>query len=181
MIRGNSILLRALEPQDVDLMMIFENDQEIWQVSGTLSPYARYTLEQYYANATQDIYATRQMRLAIETITEVPGAGLTIGYVDVFDFDPQNRRAGVGILIGEPSQRRKGYASEALKLMIRHCFTVLNLHQLYCHINNMNEPSLKLFSKVGFKPCGVLRDWIVYDGEWHNVTFFQLIRPQPIL
>jgi diamine N-acetyltransferase len=180
MIRGNGVLLRALEPKDVDLMMIYENDQEVWPVSGTLSPYSRYTLEQYYANATQDIYVSRQMRLAIELLTEVPGRGATIGYIDVFDFDPQNRRAGVGILIGDKQHRGRGYATEALALLVRHCFGVLNLHQLYCHINNTNEVSLKLFRKVGFQPCGLLKDWIVYDAQWHDVTVMQLIRPKVI-
>jgi diamine N-acetyltransferase len=56
MIRGTSILLRAMEPSDVDLMMIYENDPENWAVSGTVSPYSRFTIEQFYDNATQDIY-----------------------------------------------------------------------------------------------------------------------------
>lgn len=181
MIRGHSILLRALEPRDVDLMMIFENDQEVWQVSGTLSPYSRYTLEQYYANAVHDIYSTKQMRLAIELITELPGPGTTVGYIDVFEFDPHNRRAGVGVLIGDKSHRQKGYATEALSLLVKHCFSVLNLHQLYCHINNRNEASLRLFSKLGFRSAGILKDWIVYDGVWHEVTLMQLIRPQVLV
>jgi diamine N-acetyltransferase len=181
MIRGNSILLRALEPKDVDLMMIYENDPEVWPVSGTLTPYSKYTLEQYYANATQDIFAAKQLRLAIEIITEVPGMEMTIGYIDLFDFEQLHRRAGVGILIGDKTQRRKGYAAEALSLLVKHSFNTLNLHQLYCHIDNRNEGSLRLFSKVGFRTCGVMRDWIAYDGKWHNVTVLQLIRPTVIV
>ena len=80
------MILRALEPRDVDLMMIYENDTEVWPVSGTLSPYSRYTLEQYYQSATQDIFVTRQLRLAIELITELPQSGKTIGFIDLFEF-----------------------------------------------------------------------------------------------
>ena len=181
MIRGISVLLRALEPKDVDLMMIYENDSDVWPVSGTLAPYAKYSLELYYTNATQDIYASKQLRLAIELITELPDPGQTIGYIDLFDFDPQNRRAGVGILIGDKANRGKGYGAEALNLLVKHSFNTLNIHQLYCHIDNDNESSLKLFSKVGFRTCGVMRDWIVYGGRWHNVTVMQLIRPTVIL
>ena len=83
MIRGISVILRALEPKDVDLMMIFENDTEVWPVSGTLSPYSKYTLEQYYKNSTQDIYTSRQLRLAIELVTEVSAPGITIGFIDL--------------------------------------------------------------------------------------------------
>ncbi|CAN5395164.1 GNAT family N-acetyltransferase [soil metagenome] len=181
MIRGNTILLRALEPRDVDLMMIYENDIEIWPVSGTLSPYSKYTLEQYYKNAVQDIYVARQLRLAIELILEIPEPGPTIGYIDLFEFDPQHRRAGVGILIGDRTKRNKGYAAEALSLLAQYSFATLNLHQLFCHIENSNHASLRLFQKVGFRTCGVLREWIVYDAKWHDVTMMQLLRPQSII
>jgi diamine N-acetyltransferase len=113
MIRGTSIILRAMEPQDVDLMMIYENDTEVWPVSGTLVPYSRYTLEQFYKNSVQDIYTARQLRLAVELIKEAH-RGQTIGYVDLFDFDPQQRRAGVGILVGDKKERDKGYSSVVL-------------------------------------------------------------------
>jgi diamine N-acetyltransferase len=180
MIRGNSVILRAMEPQDVDLMMIYENDTEIWPVSGTLVPYSRYTLEQFYKNAVQDIYTARQLRLAIELIKEAH-RGQTIGYVDLFDFDPQQRRAGVGILIGDKRERNKGYASEALMLLCRYSFEVLNIHQLFCHIDNNNEASLNLFEKAGFKKCGLLKDWILFDGQWRDVNMLQLLRPKPVI
>ena len=174
------MVLRALEPQDVDRMMIFENDTEVWPVSGTLSPYSKYTIEQYYINAMQDIYIARQLRLAIDLISEVPDRGETIGFIDLFEFDPHQRRAGVGILIGDKKYRQKGLATEALMLLIKHSFDTLNLHQLYCHVENSNESSLRLFSKVGFRTSGVLRDWILYGGGWHDVSLMQLIRPNPI-
>jgi diamine N-acetyltransferase len=180
MIRGTSVILRAMEPQDVDLMMIYENDTEIWPVSGTLVPYSRYTLEQFYKNAVQDIYTARQLRLAIELIKEAH-RGQTIGYVDLFDFEPQQRRAGVGILVGDKKERNKGYATEALMLLCRYSFEVLNIHQLYCHIDNDNEASLHLFEKTGFKSCGILKDWIIFDGLWRDVTMMQLLRPKPVI
>lgn len=180
MIRGNSVILRAMEPQDVDLMMIYENDTEIWPVSGTLVPYSRYTLEQFYKNAVQDIYTARQLRLAIEVIKEAH-RGPTIGYVDLFDFEPQQRRAGIGILVGDKNERNKGYATEALVLLCKYSFEVLNIHQLYCHIDDDNEISLHLFNKAGFKKCGHLQDWILFDGQWRNVTMLQLVRPKPVI
>ena len=180
MIRGTSIILRAMEPQDVDLMMIYENDIEIWPVSGTVVPYSRFTLEQFYKNAVQDIYTAKQLRLAIELIKETH-RGQTIGYVDLFDFEPNQRRAGVGILIGDKKERNKGYATESLKLLCRYCFEVLNLHQIYCHIENENEISLRIFKNAGFKEVGVLKDWIIFNGKWRDVTMMQLFRPKTVL
>lgn len=180
MIRGHNIILRALEPEDVDLMMIYENDMDIWPVSGTLVPYSRYTLEQFYQNAVQDIYTAKQLRLAIEVIKEAH-RGPTIGYVDLYEFEPQQRRAGVGILVGDKKERKKGYATEALKLLTKYCFDTLNLHQLHCQIENSNKDSVQLFKTVGFKECGELKDWVVFNGGWHTVTLMQIIRPKPVI
>ena len=91
MIRGSNVILRAMEPQDVDIMMIYENDTENWPVSGTLVPYSRFTLEQFYKNAVQDINTSRQLRLAIELIKE-SHRGQTIGYVDLFIFEVNSGR-----------------------------------------------------------------------------------------
>ena len=180
MIRGNNIILRAMEPQDVDIMMIYENDTEIWPVSGTLVPYSRFTLEQFYKNAIQDIYTSRQLRLAIELIKETH-RGQTIGYVDLFDFEPQQRRAGVGILIGDSKERNKGYATEALLLLCKYSMEILNMHQLYCHIDNNNKISLRLFDKAGFLKCGEIKDWIVFDGKWRDVTMMQYLRAKSVI
>ena len=69
----------------------------------------------------------------------------TIGCLDIFDFDPNHLRAGIGILIADKSNRKKGYASEALEILTEYCFHSLNLHQLYCNITIENESSLLLF------------------------------------
>jgi len=78
-------------------------------------------------------------------------------------------------LIAEPSQRQKGYASEALELLIKYCFTILNLHQLYCNIPADNEASLKLFKKHGFQEIGVKKDWIRTGNKWIDEYLFQLV------
>jgi diamine N-acetyltransferase len=87
----------------------------------------------------------------------------------------------VGILIGDKDERMKGYAYEALLLLARYSFDILNMHQLFCHIENSNQASLRLFSKAGFRTCGVIRDWIVYNDIWHDVTMMQLLRPSKLI
>lgn len=100
----------------------------------------------------------------------------TIGSIDIFDFDPFNRRAGVGILITE-TQQRKGYASAALELLKNYAFTVLELHQLYCNIETENSNSIALFSKLGFEKCGEKKDWLWHDGSWRSELLLQCICP----
>jgi diamine N-acetyltransferase len=52
-------------------------------------------VKQYLENAHQDIYEAKQLRLAICQDQDFPALGL----IDLFDFDPKNNRAGVGIVI----------------------------------------------------------------------------------
>ena len=74
--------------------------------------------------------------------------------------------------------QNKGYASEALVLLIEYGFNTLNLHQLYCSIGVYNEPSLKLFQKHGFKITGQKEHWTKKHGTWADEYFLQLINPK---
>ena len=155
-LENNTISLRAPEPEDLDLLYIWENEPAIWQVSGTLTPFSRFVLKQYLEHAGKDIYEVKQLRLMIQLkLNHRP-----VGAVDLFDFDPHHRRAGIGILIAEPSDRRQGYAREALETMITYCFEVLLLHQVFCNIAADNSASIKLFEEAGFEESGRKREWL---------------------
>ncbi|MDR1056916.1 MAG: GNAT family N-acetyltransferase [Prevotellaceae bacterium] len=167
------IRLRALEPCDIELLYIWENDIGAWQAGETIVPFSRYILQQYVANASFDIYEAKQLRLMIDAKdNDIP---VTVGTIDLFDFNPYHKRAGVGILIYSPQNRQKGYATQALKLLIDYAFTVLNLHQLYCNVAAGNQKSLTLFRNSGFEITGLKREWI-YNGEnWENEYLLQLL------
>ncbi len=158
-LKNEYVSLRAIEPSDIDVLYQWENDTTNWNVSNTQTPFSKFVLEQYIASAHQDIYSVKQLRLIICDKDEK-----AIGSIDLFDFDPGNSRAGIGILIAEQSDRKKGYASEALKLLIEYSFTILDLHQLYCNITMDNEASILLFQKHGFLITGMKKEWI-RDGQ----------------
>lgn len=167
---GKKVKLRALEPEDEDILYIWENDSAVWHVSGTSSPFSRKVIREYVENSHFDIYTTKQLRLMIDTLEGVP-----VGCIDLFDFDPQNLRAGIGILISNSQDRGQGYASEALKLVINYTFTALHIHQLHCVITETNEPSIKLFESNDFTECGIIKDWVKLNNKWVDVKFYQLV------
>jgi diamine N-acetyltransferase len=172
LLTGKHIRLRALEPEDLEVLYTWENDTAAWLVSGTLTPFSRFVLTQYLASSHQDIYSSRQLRLVIEKTAE----GKPIGCIDLFDFDPKNKRAGVGILIGDHSERSRGYASEALSILVNYAFSILDLHQLYCNVTVDNDKSLRLFVHQGFEVCGTRRDWIYNSPHWLDEYMLQLVR-----
>ena len=169
-LKGHLISLRAVEPSDLELLYQWENNPFVWHLSNTLAPFSKHILKEYIENAKHDIYVTKQLRLMINTPKYGP-----IGCIDLFDFDPTNQRAGIGILIADEQHRGKGYASEALEILCNYCFSILHLHQLYCNINADNTKSIHLFTKIGFVQSGNKQQWNRVQGGYVDELFFQLI------
>lgn len=170
-LKGKSIFLRALEPSDIDFLFAVENDVSLWHISQTVQPFSRHILEAYIESAKSDIYEAKQLRLVI---CEIESNNLC-GFIDLFDFDPRNNRAGVGIVVAE-SFRKKGIASEALELLITYAFEFLNLFQLYACVEENNQASLTLFSKFGFEKTGVRKQWNWTTTGFQDEIFLQLIQ-----
>ena len=166
------IKLRAVEPEDLELLYEWENNTDYWIVSNTVTPFSKYTLKRYIENSHKNIYETGQLRLMIEHISDKR----TIGTIDIFDFDSYHKRAGLGILIANENYRKKGYATMALTVLIDYCFKTLLLHQLYCTMLETNCESIELFKKLGFKEIGKKKDWIRANDGYLSEIMFQLIK-----
>lgn len=169
-IEGKISTLRALEPEDLDAMYGWENDTDSWRVSGTVAPFSRHILSRLLDEQQFDIYATRQMRLVVERKSD----GITVGAVDMFEFDPQNLRAGVGIIIAPP-YRKQGFALDALQSLERYVRDVLRMHQLWCSVGADNEASLALFQKVGYTECGRRKEWLLTSNGAIDEVLMQKI------
>ncbi|TQD39156.1 GNAT family N-acetyltransferase [Haloflavibacter putidus] len=167
---GNKVKLRPLEPEDLDFIYQIENNESFWELSATQTPYSRFLIRQYLENAHQDIYEAKQLRLLIEDLD-----GNNIGLIDLFDFDPANKRAGIGILIAAEENREKGLGSQALDLLCKYAFTHLKLHQVYANIGQDNKNSINLFEKIGFEKVGLKKDWNLVNGDYKNEYLYQFI------
>ena len=173
-IEGAICRLRALEPQDIDVMYGWENDTDLWRVSGTMAPFSRHSLMRFIEEQQYDIYASRQQRLVIEV--DVDGEAMAVGAIDLFDFDPQNLRAGVGIVISA-EYRQTGYAKDALRTLATYVKDVLHMHQLWCSIGADNDASIRLFRGAGFVECGRRREWILTaDGAIDEILMQKILR-----
>ena len=171
-LKGNKILLRAMEPADIDFLYNLENDVSVWNISNTITPFSKLVIEEFVANAHLDIHTTKQLRLMINIID----SNKTIGCIDIFDFDPNNKRAGIGIIISDSDEREKGYASEALEILIKYSFGILNLHQLFCNISSENIASINLFETHGFEKIGLKKKWTRNADKWKDEWMLQLIK-----
>lgn len=162
------VRLRAPEPEDLEYLYRWENDERLWTYSSTLVPYSKFSLRQHIENAGQDIYETKQLRLVVVEIN----SGKPVGTIDLYDFDPFHQRAGVGILI-DPDFQKKGYASQALNLLKAYTFGILHVNQLYAYIPSGNIASLNLFRLCGFVESGILRKWNKSSEGYEDVAVYQ--------
>ena len=169
LLQRNGYRLRAPEPEDLGVMMQFENTPSMWEVSTPTGPYSRFYLKQYIETNKNDLYEDRQLRLMIESPEK-----RVVGIIDLFNFEPFHNRAEVGIVVAKEC-RQKGVGELALRLLIAHSFDFLGLHQLYVHIDVTNESCRRLFQKCGFEECGYLKDWMRTAKTFRDVVVMQLM------
>lgn len=243
-LEGRRIRLRAVEPQDAEVLYAWENDPAVWAVSGTTEPFSREQIERFIDRQLQggDLFRTGQLRLMIETrgAEEKASTGAsegacgetdgeaggeageeprgeacneadreagreacngadgepgewtceeadgetckretapcrTIGTVDLFEYDPLHGRAGLGILIYDPRDRRLGYARDAVETLCEYARNRLRMHQLWCCIGEGNTASRMLFRELGFREVGTKRDWLWSPEGYQNEILLQKI------
>lgn len=167
---GKEVRLRAVEPEDLEVLYTMENDPEMWDISNFNVPYSKYLIRQFIEHSQADMYADQQLRLMIEHIA----TGEVVGTIDIDQFVPMHARGDVGISLRAPF-RGKGYGKEALRLLCHYVFDFLSLKQLTAHVLTDNEASLALFRSCGFEPCGLLRQWWRVGGEYKDVVVMQCI------
>lgn len=170
LLSGERVTLRAMEPEDLEVLYSLENDTGIWDISSVNVPYSRYILKQFIAKGSHDIYSDGQLRLMVESVEE----GTVIGMADLVDFCPRHLRAEIGIVLAH-DYRNKNYGSEVLALMEKYTHEFLHLHTLYSYISIDNIPSLKLFEKAGYENTCTLKDWLYVGNTFIDAKIFQKI------
>ena len=104
-----------------------------------------------------------------------PKGGGVCGAIDLYSYDPLNRRAAVGIMVAN-EYRRQGYALAMLRELQQIATSNYKLHTLYADIAATNTASIALFRKAGYEECGRFKEWLNIDD-----TYIDTIRLQKIL
>lgn len=167
---NDRIFLRAIEPEDLEIMYEMENDPSMWDISSFTVPYSRYVVRQYIEGSQSDMFADKQLRLMIVRKED----NRTLGTVDITDFVPLHSHGAVGIAV-HTHFRQAGYAKDALNLLCDYAFNFLLIHQLYAHVALDNEASMHLFTSCGFVQSGILKDWLKTAEGYKDAALMQRI------
>ena len=158
--------LRKIEPSDLPFLYQWENDATMWADSDNHNPLSHYDLRQYIESSTGDIYRDGQLRLVIDE------EGVTLGCIDLFDFDARNRKAAIGMYIA-PHARGKGIGRQSVELLLDYAFNFLKLRMIYAIIGVNNENCSRIYHSLGFQPSATLLAWTLED----NAILWQKINP----
>lgn len=170
MLKGKSIFLRVVEKSDDSTLFLWENDINNWKVSDTEIPFSMHSIHQLIEQQS-DLRNCGQLRFIICLTND----NKPIGTIDLYDVNFKHRFASVGILIADSSERKKGFASEALDIIIAYCKETLELRNLQCFIHHDNQQSVNLFSQKGFTHAGKRLNWLQFKGEFYDLHNYQLV------
>jgi diamine N-acetyltransferase len=171
-LENENIILRALEPEDLEMLYKWENDSSLWIAGNTRSPYSKFQLKNYISQSKNDIYEDGGLRLIIQE----KNSNKSVGTVDLFDFDLHNQRIALGLYVSAEFQG-KGFAKETIRIVEKYVFDYLKLNQLYVQIAENNIVSRRLFEKE-YELHGMLKNWIKTPERFENILTFQKFREQ---
>lgn len=177
MIQFEGIGLRAPEPYDVQNIFEWENDPEHWDSSSIVSSYSLHNIEEYVNGYDPDIFSTRQLRFMI---VDIKAGNTPVGMIDIFDFDPVNRRAMTGFYVNNEN-RGAGVCSRALKALQLFCRRRLAMHQLSAVAAVDNQASVSALKNAGFTASGHLKDWICRRGKFVDAVIMQRIFDESVI
>lgn len=103
------------------------------------------------------------------------GTDKLLGNCSLFNIDRINRRATIGIFIGEENKRSKGYGSDALNLILNYAFNFQNMHNVNLEVFSFNKMAINCYKKVGFKEYGTRHEAYFLDGKYHDIILMEIL------
>ena len=150
MITAEDIYLRPVSMRDFRIIHEWENNPEFWPVTGTPGPFSEADIEEFI-RTSGNLFSHHQMRWIICSKRD----DQPIGALDVFEYNAIDKTAGMGILIAEKRNRKRGFAHQAISVFCKFAFETLHLNSLHCIVYLDNTSSIKLFEKNKFQAKGI--------------------------
>jgi len=170
-LRSERLVLGPHQPENLDTVHAWENDDSLLAMSAdsmahTSIEEARKSLERWMRGSDD----------AIHLGIYLAGSGELIGFLQIACIDRENERCKIGIVVGDRSRWGAGYATEALRLAVRHVFTALDLNRIGAETYANNPRSIRLLQRVGFRREGVLRESVRRVDGFVDELLYGLLR-----
>lgn len=159
-LRGELVLLRPLDPSDIEEYTELLSDAESRRLTGTHADFTHEQLLSWLGSVGQ-----RDDRVDMAIVPHAHGR--LVGEVVLNQIDADNRCASLRIAIGG-AHVGHGYGSEAIALMLAHAFDTLRLHRVELSVYDFNPRAQHVYEKLGFRREGLRRDTLLWEGAYHS-------------
>lgn len=171
---GASVRLRAAESSDWELFYRWDGDADTMGALDDLQvPRSREAVKEWVDKAATERPKNDEHLFVIETLQE----GEVVGAIDSHTTNRRNGTFMYGVLI-DPGKRRRGYASDAIIMLLRYFFEELGYQKCNVEVGDFNEESKLLHEKLGFQQEGRLRSMRLYGGKRRDVLVFGMTRDE---
>ena len=174
MVYGERVRLRATERDDVKKFYCWVNDPDVTRYLSLYLPMSTVDEENWFDAMTKRDQSEKPLVIEIRDGNEWK----TIGNCVVFGIDSVSRLGELGIMLGEKDEWDKGYGTEAMHLLVRHCFDTLNLNRVYLHVYAGNLRAKRSYEKAGFVEEGRLRESVYKHGKYDDVIVMSILRSE---
>jgi len=166
---GETCYLSPCSLEDAEKWTEWDNDLEVTIPLGD-EAYTPYSLEKMQDIIGEVMEQQSHIFSIVDLETDTP-----IGRCLLFDIDQVNRRAMLGIVIGEKEYWNKGYGQEATKLLLDYGFNLLNLHNIMLGTFSFNERAIACYRRVGFQEIGRRREARIVGGKKYDLVLMDML------
>jgi RimJ/RimL family protein N-acetyltransferase len=161
--QGDKVRLRAIEAGDWEAFHRNDEDSEQARLCYEISfPRSTDGTRRWAEEAARAAPAEDVFRWSIEN-----AAGELAGTLNTHGCDRRCGTFSYGVAIFR-AHWRKGYASEAIRIVLRYYFEELGYQKCTVSVYAFNQPSLQLHARLGFQVEGRLRRMIYTGGRYHD-------------
>ena len=171
MIQGEKVGLRAVEREDLPLLMTWRNNPQYRQYFREYRELNIENQENWFTNiVVKDRNTVMFTIVSLETQEAIGCCGLC--YINWIQ-----RYADLSLYIGLNNAYidKDGFAKEACDLLFQYGFGELGLHKIWTEIYEFDEPKYVLYKNFGFHQDGLLRENYFHAGKWHNSRIMSLL------
>lgn len=169
-IKGEKVLLRAVELSDAGILRQMMNDEDIEKMMwGYSFPVSEHQQVKWIESLSNEKSVFRAM---------IDVNGTAIGTIILSDIDMRNGNAEIHIKLANACERGKGYGTDAILALVSYAFNELRLNCIYCRVKEDNIASQRLFEKCGFIKEGCLRSRVYRNGRYYDFYEYSLLKSE---
>jgi RimJ/RimL family protein N-acetyltransferase len=136
--------------------------------SGFTFPITKSQLNHYISEEFRYIYRVIDIEL-----------NKVIGHGEINKIDLRNKKARLcRILVGNKTDRNKGYGEQIINGLLEIGFVDLGLHRLDLGVFDFNISAIKCYEKCGFRTEGLFRDYFVIENDFYSVYNMSILRDE---